>query len=360
MTTGILNGNLTFTRYRCPDPLPADFNTFLNANLRKFAFQPITIASEEMSMGWTSIDNEIDTQFQFANYALGEYVVFGLRIDRKNVPASLLKVKVREAEKAFLEERKQERLFKDQRKHIQERVRLELLKNTLPVPAFFDACWSPTGKWLVFSSHTEKVNEQFAKLFERSFQLKLFPFVPWDKKYLDPKHVEAIEKANLDPCILGRDFLTWLWFTSENNGCTVSIDDRPVEIIFLRKIVFECGNGEYTETVSCQGLHSEMEEGKTALRGGKKIKNANIRLGLENSECEFTLKADGFKIQSLKIPKPAAQEGEKDDKDARALERIYHLEKVMSTMDRLFLMFLESRFSDEWPQEQARMREWIY
>jgi len=67
-----------------------------------------------------------------------------------------------------------------------------------------------------------------------------------------------------------------------------------------KKVVLESGEGEYSETVACRGLHADLEEGKSALRKGKKVTEARIRLGAGNDQFEFTFKADAFCFQSLK------------------------------------------------------------
>ncbi len=164
----------------------------------------------------------------------------------------------------------------------------------------------------------------------------------------------------MDTITLGRDFLTWLWFKSEERNGAIALGGEDIELIFVRRIILEAGDGEYTETVSCQGMHSDMKEGKAALRAGKKIKEARLRLGKDNAECEFTFKADGFQFQSLKMPQTVASEGE-TDRDGLTLERIYHIEKVTETMDRLFAVFLDRRLSGEWAQEdQPRMKRWLH
>jgi recombination associated protein RdgC len=162
----------------------------------------------------------------------------------------------------------------------------------------------------------------------------------------------------MDTALLGRDFLTWLWFKSEERNGSVSLEGEDIEIIFVRRIILESGDGDYTETVSCQGMHSDMKEGKAALRGGKKIKEARIKLGKDHSECEFTFKADGFQIQSLKMPQTIVEE-EETDRDGRTLERIYHVEKVTEIMDRLFHLFLKRRLSGNWVHEDlTKMKRW--
>ena len=358
---GLLKGSLTFSRYRVMGETPADFASFVNRQIRKFAFQEFTSESEELSSGWTSIDNALDTGFSYANYALGDYLIFSLRIDKKNVPPSLLKLKAQEAEKAFLAEKQQERLYKEQRKQILDAVRMNLFSKALPTPSFFDVCWCVSKKWLIFGSHAEKVTDPFLKLFERTFQMKPHPFTPWNPDALEPPVSEKLASAadDIKTQFLGRDFLTWLWFKSEERNGAVSLEGEDIEIIFVRRIVLESGDGEYTETVSCQGIHSDMKEGKTALQAGKKIKEARIKLGRGNSECEFTLKADNFQIQSLKIPATIDQE-EETDQDGRTLERIYHIERAMETMDRLFSLFLQRRLTEQWSSgDLPKMKKWF-
>jgi DNA recombination-dependent growth factor C len=189
---GLLKGNITFSRFRvCGEP-PQDFSAFVNRQIRKFAFQELALESEELSMGWTSIDNVLDTNFEFANYALGDYLIFSLRVDKKSVPPSLLRIKASEAEKALMAEKQQERLYRDQRKQILDAVRNNLLAKALPAPSFYDICWCVSKKWLVFGSHTESVSDSFCKLFERTFDLKLQSLTPWDPDYLAPAVAEKL------------------------------------------------------------------------------------------------------------------------------------------------------------------------
>jgi recombination associated protein RdgC len=228
---GLLKGTFTFSRFRVTEDIPEDFASYFNRQIRKFAFQDFSTLSEELSMGWTSIGNNLDTRFEYANYALADYMIFSLRIDRKAVPAGLLRIKAAEAQKAFLAERKQERLYKEQRKQIVEAVRLDLLGKALPSPAFHDTCWCPSKKWLIFGSHAEKVNEDFAKLFERTFKLKLHPFTPWDTDRLDSALAETIARDEADSTKLGRDFLTWLWFKSEERNGTISLEGDRKSVV---------------------------------------------------------------------------------------------------------------------------------
>ncbi len=92
------------------------------------------------------------------------------------------------------------------------------------------------------------------------------------------------------------------------------------EVVFVRRLVLESGEGEYAETVVCQGLHADLKEGKEALRQGKKITAARLRVAHDKAEWEFTFKADRFHFQSMKLPTVAESEGEEVDREGQILE----------------------------------------
>ena len=345
---GVSKGTLTFTRYRVAGDVPGNLADFMNRQIKLFAFRELMAGTDEKALGWTSLDNVLDTDFEYANYSLGDYFVFSLRIDRRAVPPALLKLRVLKAEKEFREEKGLKKLYKAQREDIRETVKLGLLSRAQPVPSFHEVCWSVSDKWVLFGSLAEKVNDEFKDLFKRSFNLSLSPFIPWDPG--------ALPEGITHP---GREFLTWLWFKSEERGGSVMIPGTgDVEVIFLQKIVLESGEGEYAETVACRGLHADLEEGKSALRKGKKVTEARIQLGAGNDRFEFTFKADTFSFQSLRLPVPT--DADDDDREGRILERIALVERAMKTMELLFALFLEKRLSSEWESGNLPpMKKWL-
>ena len=345
---GLSKGTLTFTRYRVAGELPDSLADFMDRQIKIFAFRELLAGTDEKALGWTSLDNVLDTDFEYANYSIGDYYVFSLRIDRRAVPPSLLKLRVLKAEKEFLEEKGLKKLYKGQREDIRETVKLGLMSRAQPVPSFQEVCWSVSGGWLLFGTLTEKVNDDFKDLFKRSFNLSLLPFLPWDANALP----EGLP-------LPGREFLTWLWFKSEERGGSVMIPGTgDAEVIFLQKIVLESGEGEYSETVACRGLHADLEEGKSALRKGKKVTEARIQLGAGDDRFEFTFKADAFSFQSLRLPVPT--DVDEEDRDGKILERIYLAEIAMKTMEQLFALFLEKRLSPEWESgELPLMKKWL-
>jgi len=365
---GIRKGTLSFSRYRLIGDLPDHFPAFFDERIRRHAFQTVWRTADEKAAGWTGLEDPLDTDFPYASYAQGRYLLFSLRVDRKSVAPTLLRLRIMEAERSKLAETGQKKLYREQREAIRDATRLELLGKSLPVPSFFETCWSVPDNMLYFCSLSDKVFEELQELFRDSFQLTLCPFVPWDTQSPHPPSAPRVGGSaapaalppGTDHLTIGREFLTWLWFKSEERNGTVRIPDAgECEVIFLRRLVLESGDGEYAETVVCQGMHADLKEGKEALRQGKKITAARLRIAHDKSEWEFTFKADRFHFQSLKLPTLPESDGDEIDREGQLLERISLVEKAAGMMDLLFGSFLNIRCSGDWGKEQTRMQKWI-
>ncbi|MHB8769523.1 MAG: recombination-associated protein RdgC [Syntrophales bacterium] len=365
---GIRKGTLSFSRYRLIGTLPDHFPAFFAERIRRHAFQTVWRTADEKAAGWTGLEDPLDTEFPYASYAQGRYLLFSLRIDRKAVAPSLLRLRVMEAERNKLAETGQKKLYREQREAIREATRLELLGKCLPVPSFFEVCWSVQEDRVLFCSLSDALCEELRELFKESFQLDLSPFVPWDAEAspgLPPSRAgkgaaPAALPPGADPLTIGREFLTWLWFKSEERGGKITVPDRgECEVLFLRRLVLESGDGEYAESVVCQGMHADLKEGKEALRQGKKITAARLRISHDKTEWEFTFKADRFHFQSLKLPTLPENDGEEVDREGQLLERVYLIEQAAGMMDLLFGSYREIRSSGAWAAEQTRMQRWI-
>lgn len=376
---GLTKGTATAVKYKITGELPDNFRGAFDERIKRFAFSGLPTGEEGKSIGWTSIDNLLDTDFSFANYSLADYLVFSLRIDRKVVPPALLNLKMLEAQRDLQAQRGKGKLHKSEVKDLRDCVRLDILRHTSPIPSTFDVCWNVSQGWVVLGSLSEKISDDFIDLFSRTFNLSLRPFVPWDISSVDTVTADglafvlkgapsAVEESpgdegvkHTDASFLGRDFLTWLWFKSHQRGGSVMVPDvGDVELRFVRRLILESGEGPYSETVSCQGMHSNLTEGKAALRRGKKIKEARLKLAEGPDYVEFTFKADGFQFQTLTFPPSFTAEEDEEDREGRILERISILEKTISLMERLFSLFLMTRTGPSWiTEETAQMEKWM-
>jgi recombination associated protein RdgC len=162
---------------------------------------------------------------------------------------------------------------------------------------------------------------------------------------------------------LGQEFLTWLWYKSEEHGGSIYLPGRgDVLVVFEKHMLLEYGEGEEREKVICRGLQTELKEARAGLSLAKKPEQARLRLGWGDREFGVTLTAAVFEFRNIRLPKTvdSADEGEGPEHlEARLLERIALFELLCSLVLDLFALFIDIRASQQWPQELAGIRTWI-
>jgi recombination associated protein RdgC len=356
---GLLKGNFSFVRFRVEGDLPPAFLNFVNNRIKTNSFRETPKSTEEKRLGWVSATDILDSDFEKANYVLGDYLIFSLRIDRKMIPPKLMKIKILEEERQYLAQTGKSRINKQTAAGIKDKVKLELLTKLDPVPSFYDICWALGQNTVYFSSLSDKVADDFIDLFKKTFALSLIRLLPQENPLIVKKITETVIKRE-DAALAGREFMTWLWFKSEERGGRISLErEDEIELNYLKRVVLEAGEGEYSQGVVCHGIHAELKEGKEAIRQGKKVKEAGIKLISNQNEWEFTLKADNFHFQSLKLPLAEWQETD-EDPSGKMLERIYLIENAAKIIDRLYNLFIGVRYSEQWQAKETNLlAKWL-
>ena len=163
---------------------------------------------------------------------------------------------------------------------------------------------------------------------------------------------------------LGQEFLTWLWWKSEERGGSVELPEYgDISVVFEKHMLLEYGEGEYSEKLVCTGLQAELKEARTGLLVGKKLEQARVQIIKDSYEWSFTLGAGLFEFRNVRLPKTAATEqgqGNTDEEvEGLILERVYLFEELVRIINDLFRVFLKLRLSDSWAPEIKRVREWV-
>jgi hypothetical protein len=162
---------------------------------------------------------------------------------------------------------------------------------------------------------------------------------------------------------LGQEFLTWLWYKSEERGGTVYLPGvGDIQLVFEKHMLLEYGEGESHEKLICRGLRTELREARTGLQMGKKLEQARLHLVRGDYEWNLTLTAALFEFRNVRVPKTMAADEESSDPaavEARLLERISLVEEIMQTIHELFRIFLQVRISTGWEQELGKIRRWV-
>ncbi len=163
---------------------------------------------------------------------------------------------------------------------------------------------------------------------------------------------------------LGQEFLTWLWWKSEERGGSISLSHLgDIIVVFEKHMLLEYGEGQSNEKLICRGLQSELKEARTGVSIGKKLEQARIRLELQEHEWSFTLAAGRMEFRNVRLPKTAGFEENSQDIDKESegliLERIFLFEELVRIINGLFKMFLDIRLGPDWMEDVLKIRAWV-
>lgn len=173
-------------------------------------------------------------------------------------------------------------------------------------------------------------------------------------------HSIDIQQADALAPLIGRDFLTWLWYFSEvNKGSFQNSQGEFLSVSMEQRIAVLGGEGPSLDTAVSSGPASELREAKLGLQTGKKVNQAKIRIEQDEHAWQIQVKAEDFSLTGLKTPKVDMRLEEGEDPDARFLEKMFLLEKSLLVLDELFHRFLGLRFSGHWSQELSGMKDWV-
>ncbi|MBW1986327.1 MAG: hypothetical protein JRI50_03710 [Deltaproteobacteria bacterium] len=159
---------------------------------------------------------------------------------------------------------------------------------------------------------------------------------------------------------LGREFLTWLWFKSEDDpdGTIQLPGQKPLSLEVGEKMRLEVGEGEYFQSLAVQGSHSNHQEARLGLRQGKTLEELHLKVTREDQEWPLTLKATTFEVKGLKNNTSHSLADEDDE--AHFFDQMAQVEEITDILDGLFAEFLRLRLSPEWEAtELPRLKAWM-
>lgn len=164
---------------------------------------------------------------------------------------------------------------------------------------------------------------------------------------------------------LGQEFLTWLWWKSEERGGSIALPDSgDIVVVFEKHMLLEYGEGEYSEKLVCTGLQTELKEARTGLMMGKKLEQARVQIVKDSYEWNVTLGAALFEYRNVRLPKTAVTEqgagNSEEETEGMILERIFLFEELVRIVNDLFRLFLQARTSNDWPSELKTIRNWVH
>ena len=159
---------------------------------------------------------------------------------------------------------------------------------------------------------------------------------------------------------LGNEYLTWLWFTLENEREILNQFDKDITNLEIgNRLVLENRHGESLETITIKGDEAGLEEGILALKKGALVNDLNIIYRCGDQTWQFNIKGESLNISNLKTPVSGKIEN-KEDMEGAVLEKIYLYDKIVNFVERSFLYFIQTRLSENWEKINVpKIKEWL-
>ena len=172
----MLQGTVSLKRFLVLGPVPGEED--LLAGLAQDQFRPFQDGLEEERMGWCDWRNPLITPPDGNWVSQERFAVFGLRIDTRRVPPTLLKAHVDLRLQALQKEKDLTFVGKEACISLADEVKVELLRKVLPSPKVVEVAWDLKGGILWTTASSSKAQGALASLFIKSFGCEVHPLAP--------------------------------------------------------------------------------------------------------------------------------------------------------------------------------------
>ena len=176
---GILSSSVSVTRYKVEGKLKEPILETVGNGLKKNAIAEIDDAISEKAVGWTSFHKPYHPDFYGSSFVYGKDLVFSLRIDKKSIPAKVLKKHFMIESTRLLAKTGREFLSRNEKAGLKDQIVDRLSLRIPATPNVYDLIWSYEESSLWFFSSLKAANEELETLFKHSFDLTLIRLFPY-------------------------------------------------------------------------------------------------------------------------------------------------------------------------------------
>lgn len=175
----LFSKSVAITRYKVSGVLDAPVNDKILSALKQNSIEALVTEDTTKIIGWTTIEQPYQPYFDDFSFVYANYLSFALRVDKKTIPAKLIKQQFTlECEKKCSETNRKY-LSANEKKEIREHVTLGLSMRIPAVPDIYELVWQHESQNLYFFSNLKSANEDLEHLFSHSFRLKLIRMFPY-------------------------------------------------------------------------------------------------------------------------------------------------------------------------------------
>ncbi len=175
----ILSSSVSITRYAVHGKLNAPIIENVLNGLKSNTISEIDNQISDKAAGWTSFDKPFQPDFDGSSFVFGNYFVFALRIDKKNIPPKVLKKHYTIEAAKRMTQSGREFLSKTEKKMVKEHVISGLSLRIPATPNIYDLVWNYEDSNVWFFTNLKAANEELETLFAKSFNLSLIRLFPY-------------------------------------------------------------------------------------------------------------------------------------------------------------------------------------
>ena len=175
----ILSSTVSITRYKVHGKISTPLIETISDGLKRNTILEIDNQISDQAIGWTSFENPFQPDFEGSSFVYGNYFVFALRIDKKNITAKVLKKHYTIELAKRMADSGRDFLSKNEKKLVKEHVISQLSVRIPATPNIYDLVWNYEESMVWFFSNLKAANEELETLFSKSFNLSLIRLFPY-------------------------------------------------------------------------------------------------------------------------------------------------------------------------------------
>lgn len=176
---GLLSSSVSITCYTVTGELQKPVINTIYKGLSRYMIRSIDDTPAEKTVGWTSFKDPYLPTFEGSNFVVGPYLVFSLRVDKKSIPAGIVRKQVALEMAKQLKQNGRKFLSTHEKKTIKEHVTAALVQRIPATPSVYDVIWNLEESRVWFLSNLKAANEALETLFLKSFNLTLIHLFPY-------------------------------------------------------------------------------------------------------------------------------------------------------------------------------------
>jgi hypothetical protein len=302
------------------------------------------------------LERRIDDETAF----LGGYIYLNLRTAQRKIPAALLKAESRMEELVYIKATGNPDVPRKIRKEIKETITENRLPQMVPSISGIPLVIDQTDNTIYAGATSIRQVDSLLGFFNDTLKVAPIQITAEEiliEEKINPRDYDGISLSenNADEYSPGRDFLTWLWYFSEEEGGEADVKGyERFSMMIDGPLSFAADGQGSLETVVRKGNPLKSAEARAALSVGKKLKKAKIIFCRADEIWTAGFDADKFSFSSVSLP-----EGEEMDYGSRFAERINNLHIFKTVFDSYFRKFITQTKDKDWPDKLDKIKSWV-